>query len=347
MREYKNILVHCLVNMGDVVLATGAIALLKEVCPEAKITVMVKPAMAELMLNNPVVDDIFIFKYKEKKKSLLGMWHFVKEIRKRHFDLSISLDRKLRPAILTYLAGIPVRLGADRLFDNKKSWLTVLYTHTVHTPDDFLRTHQSELFQSVIRGFFGKNGVKLPAIANITEQHKNRAKELFASLIPSRKRIALCVKGTYYLKNWPLEKFAQLIHLLNERYQANFFIVGAPEDREYAENLIALSNISVKNWCGQTSLLELAAVLDQSDLFITIDTGGMHIAATTNVPIIGLFRCVSTRRWMPLSSKGYYVEKRLKECPTVKSPEECPMKYCVEDIEVEEVYQAVIQVLDE
>ena len=73
---------------------------------------------------------------------------------------------------------------------------------------------------------------------------------------------------------------------------------------------------------------------------ITIDTGGMHIAATTGVPIIGIFRCVSAKRWAPLCKKSYVAQHRLAECPTVDTPEKCPMHYCVQDIPVEELAAA-------
>lgn len=344
--QYRNILVHSLVNLGDVVLSTSAAALLKRVYPQAKITMMVKPAAAEIVKNNPAIDDVLIFSYKEKKKSWRDMWHFVKEVRSRKFDLSISLDRKLRPALITWLAGIPSRVGPDRVFDNKPSRVTKLFTHTIHTPDDFMNTHQSEIFQSIIRGFCNCQGTALPVIGRITAQHREKAQQLIGSLPKAEKKIALCVKGTYYLKNWPQKNFVEFIRRLAAKYDSAFFIVGAPEDREYAQQVIDGCSVPVANFCGQTGLLELAALLDKSDLFVTIDTGGMHIAATTSVPIVGLFRCVSTSRWRPLCNRGQAIEKKLPGCPAVKNPEDCPMNDCVKEIKVEDVLSASINKLN-
>ena len=347
MRQFNNILVHSLVNIGDVLLATSAIALLKKNNPTAKVTFLVKPAAAELMYNNPVVDEVIVFKYKEKKKSWQSMWYYVKELRKRQFDLSISLDRKLRPALLTWLAGIPVRIGPDRLFDNKTGWVTHLFTDVVHTPDDFLNTHQSELFQSIIRGYFGYEGTELPVIGNLTEIHQDKAEKLINVLPMKEKNIALCVKGTYYLKNWPQECFVELVKKLAQRYDAAFYIVGAPEDHEYAEQVVKMCPVPVANFCGKTTLLEYAALMNKSDLLITIDTGGMHIAATTNVPIVGIFRCVSKKRWHPMTQKSTAITTKQSDCLFVKSPEDCPGKYCVKDISVNLVYQCVIELLKE
>ena len=146
MKQYKNILVNSLVNLGDVVLTTSAIALLKKVYPQAKITMLVRPVVREAVENNPVIDEVMIFDYKAKENSLGKMWSMVKEIRHKKFDFSISFDRKSRPAILCWLAGIPVRVGPDRVFDDKPSKVTWLYTHTVQIDGETMETVADFIF---------------------------------------------------------------------------------------------------------------------------------------------------------------------------------------------------------
>ncbi|MDR1701210.1 MAG: hypothetical protein LBR56_00380, partial [Sporomusaceae bacterium] len=75
---FHNILVHSLVNIGDVLLSTSAVALLRQVCPQAKITMMVRPNAADLVLNNPAIDEVIIYDYKAKHKSIKSMWQIVK-----------------------------------------------------------------------------------------------------------------------------------------------------------------------------------------------------------------------------------------------------------------------------
>ena len=70
MKTYKNILVNALVNLGDVVLTTSAVALLRKAYPEAKITMLVKPAVQEAVENNPVIDEVIVFKYRARENSL-------------------------------------------------------------------------------------------------------------------------------------------------------------------------------------------------------------------------------------------------------------------------------------
>ncbi|WP_346353550.1 glycosyltransferase family 9 protein [Azotosporobacter soli] len=342
MRENANILISCTVNLGDVVLATAAVALLKEQYPTAGITMLVKDSVAPILEDHPLLKEVLVLPNRPKERSLKKLWQFVKEIRKRRFDMAILLDRKLRPALLAWLAGIPVRVGADRLFDNKPSSIRHLYTDVVKVPDDFLKTHQAELFQSVIRGYFHCEGSARPSIGKLSEAHRERAQALLPARREGAFRIALCVKGTYYLKDWPQENWGELLAQLDAMIDADYVIVGAPADAAYAEQIADKAKRPLKNLCGQTNLKELAALIEAVDLFITIDTGAMHIAATQPTPVIGLFRCVSANRWRPCSDSGDVLTIRLPECPAVTTPEDCPMQYCVDQIAVESVVERVL-----
>lgn len=342
MRENANILISCTVNLGDVVLATAAVALLKQQYPKASITMLVKDSVAPILEDHPLLKEVLVLPNRPKERSLKKLWQFVGEIRRRRFDMAILLDRKLRPALLTWLAGIPVRVGADRLFDNKPSAIRHLYTDVVQVPNDFLNTHQAELFQSVIRGYFQCEGSAKPSIGNLSEVQRERAQALLPERRDGALRIALCVKGTYYLKDWPQEKWLELIARIDSTIDADYVIVGAPADAAYAAQIADKAKRPLKNLCGQTNLKELAAVIEAVDLFITIDTGAMHIAATRPTPVIGLFRCVSAKRWRPCSDAGDVLTVRLPECPAVTTPEECPMKYCVDRITVESMVERVL-----
>ena len=113
---FKNILVNALVNLGDVVLTTSALALLKKNFPDTRITMLVKPVVADAVIDNPVVDDVIVLDYRAKENSFGKMRALVKEIRRREFDLAISFDRKLRPALITFLARIPRRVVPSKKF---------------------------------------------------------------------------------------------------------------------------------------------------------------------------------------------------------------------------------------
>ncbi len=324
MKQYKNILVNALVNLGDVVLTTSAIALLKKAYPQARITMLVKPVVREAVENNPLIDEVMVFQYKAKDNSFGKMMAMVKEIKSRHFDLSISFDRKLRPALLCWLAGIPTRVGPDKVFDDKPSRVTWLYTDVMHIEHNLDAVLQAETYQTIVREFTGSKEHAEPVFARITDVAEKNVEKLFLRLPKAEKRIALCVKGTFELKTWPKEYFVEVVEALAKRYDAAFFIVGAPNDREYADEVIAAMQQPVLNFCGETSLADLAAIFRKSDLLITVDTGATHIAATTGVKMVTMYGCTSPDRWHPINPNARVLTSRERCCPCTVRANECP-----------------------
>lgn len=326
MDKYKNILVNALVNLGDVVLTTGAIALLKKAYPKARITILVKPVVREAVENNPVIDDVIVFAYKPKENSWGQMMDMVKEIKRRQFDLCLSLDRKLRPALLAFLARIPERVGPDRVFGPKKSRVTWLYTKTIRMDYDLERTLQADTYQNIVRGLTGQSAEEKekPVFARITAEAKMKAECLLAQLPQAEKIIALCVKGTFPLKTWPKEYFAKVVESLAAEYKASFFVTGGPGDREYADEVIACCQVPVANFCGETNLVELAALFKKCDLLVSVDTGGGHIAATSKVPMVVMYGCTSPDRWYPINENARVLTSREDCCPCTVRAEQCP-----------------------
>ena len=323
MREYRNILVYAMVNLGDVVLLTSAIALLKKAYPQAHITMLSRPIVREVIEHNPVIDDVILFDYKAKQNSMKQMWSMVQELRRRKFDLAISFDRKLRPALLCLLAGIPVRVGPSRVLDARPSRVTWLYTHTVPITYDLDETLQAETYQEIIRGFTGAAGHEHPVLPTPTEEQRAKA-ESFLSSAAGKRKIGLCVKGTFGLKTWPKEYFAEVVRALNSRYDAAFYVTGAPGDYAYAEDVISAIGLPVENLCGKTNLMELAALYGQLDLLISVDTGGAHIAAVTGVPLVVMFGCTSPRRWHPISDNAAAFTSHEPCCPCSYRETDCP-----------------------
>lgn len=347
MREYRNILVYAMVNLGDVILTTSAIALLKKVYPQARITMLSRPIVREVIEHNPVIDDVILFDYKAKQNSIGKMWAMVQELRRRKFDLAISFDRKLRPALLCLLAGIPVRVGPSRVFDRKPSRVTWLYTHTVPMTHDLDETLQAETYQEIIRGFTGVEGHERPILPQPIEVQRAKAAALLSSAAGKRK-IGLCVKGTFGLKTWPKEYFAEVVRALNLRYDAAFYVTGAPGDYAYAEDVISTIGLPVENLCGKTNLMELTAFYAQLDLLVSVDTGGAHIAAVTGVPLVVMFGCTSPRRWHPISDHAKAFTSNEPCCPCSYGETACPsypQPNCLYHVKPAEIIRASIEYL--
>lgn len=342
---FKNILVNALVNLGDVVLTTSALALIKKNFPETKITMLVKPVVKDAVIDNPVVDDVIIFDYKAKENSFKKMRALVSEIRRRKFDLAISFDRKLRPALITFFAGIPRRVVPSKVFDDNKSRVTLLYTDVVEISHDLNKTLQAETYQEIVRKFFNIEGHETP---KFPEKNSLAADKLLARLPDAKYKIALCVKGTFPLKTWSKEYFAEVVRELKKNYDAAFFIVGAPNDRNYADEVIKEIGGGVENFCGETSLTDLAELFRRADLFITVDTGATHIAATTGVKMVTMYGCTSPDRWHPINKNAIALTSREPCCPCTFKAEQCPTypkPACLQNVTPAQVLEAAIKFL--
>ena len=329
---YKNILVNALVNLGDVILTTSALDLIKKNFPETKITMLVKPVVKDALTDNPVVDDVIVFDYKEN--SFTATRKMISEIRRRKFDLAISFDRKLRPALLNFMAGIKKRVGPSKVFDDNKSRVTLLYTDVIEISHDLNKTLQAETYQEIVRKFFNITGHGEP---HFPIKKSAVADNLMKDFPADKLKIALCVKGTFPLKTYPKEYFAEIVNNLREKYLAEFFIVGAPEDKNYADEVIA-----------QTSLTDLAEIFRKSDLFITVDTGATHIAATTKIKMIVMYGCTSPDRWHPINNNATVLTSRENCCPCTVKPEGCasyPKPNCLYNVTPQEVIMEVEKIL--
>ncbi len=318
---FKNILVNALVNLGDVVLTTSALALIKKNFPDTKITMFVKPVVKDAVIDNPVVDAVIVLDYRAKENSLKKMRELVKDIRRRNFDLAISFDRKLRPALITFFARIPRRVVPSKVFDDNKSRVTLLYTDVIEISHDLNKTLQAETYQEIVRKFFNITGHAEPVFP---KKNSPVSDKLLARLPQTKFKIALCVKGTFPLKTWSKEYFAEVVRELKKIYDAAFFIVGAPNDRDYADEVITEIGGGVENFCGETSLTDLAELFRRANLFITVDTGATHIAATTGIKMVTIYGCTSPDRWHPINKNAVVLTSRENCCPCTYKAEQCP-----------------------
>ncbi len=349
MKQYKNILVYALVNLGDVVLTTAATMLLRRAYPEAKITMMVKPMVKDAVIGSPVIDDVIVFEYRSRENSFGAMCRMVKELRDRKFDLAVSYDRKLRPALLAFFAGIPERIGPSRVFDDIPSRVPWLYTRTVPITHNLDSTLQAETYMAIANGITGEKGTAVPAIAPPQESDKAAAGKLLARLPKASKIIALCIKGTFPLKTWPKEYFGTVVRALSEKYDAVFCVVGAPGDRDYSDEVIAeMAPARVLNFCGDTTLRSLSALMSRVDLFFTVDTGAAHISATTGIPMVVVYGCTSPKRWHPINSNARVLTSNEPCCPCHYAADACPSAPktdCLWHVTPEHAYKACEELL--
>lgn len=354
---YRNILLSCTLAIGDVVMATAAAALLKKIYPGVKISFMVKALAEEIVVNNPVIDEVIAPKYAQKKLSPKLMGNVVRDLQEKNFDLFVSLDGKLRPALLAWLAGIPARVGPTCLFGSNTR-MPLLLTHNI-TVGDFKTTHYIEVLHQMLGKFCGTTEKADPVLPLVAEGDRTAVDGFLSRLGAHRYLIGLCVK-TNPLKTWPKERFAALIDRLAVKYDAAFYVIGQHHDRRYVDELGALTNAAVANFCGETTIPQLMEMLQRTDLFISLDTAPMHIASVLNTPMLAIFGSTAVASVAPLSAKAVIlaptglacipcIPNRVQVFPGISkriAPSNCADQLCMQQITVDMAATAAEKIME-
>lgn len=144
---------------------------------------------------------------------------------------------------------------------------------------------------------------------------------------------------------WPLERFAEVARRLQEEFACDFLISGGPDDAPLAAALLEQGLRHAVVACGSTTLRQLVALLQRVDLFITNDTGPMHIAAALQRPTVALFGPGELNRFRPaLPAERVRVLRHEVECAPCALAT-CSHHSCMVHLQVEPVYEAARQLL--
>lgn len=289
----KSILVSNLNNLGDVVCSTAALDLIRRAYPGVRVGLIVRPDAEGGIKGNPVVDDLYVYRY--RSGSGLGDFRRVlREVRERRYEVFLTLDRKSRSLLLARLAGIRERISPTFMHWTSKGrwylpWLsTRMVDFRLSSPYECLKG----MFEEPVRRAFGIRGEGRITTPPISDASRARARELLAPGT-GRPKVGFSVRANFPQKNWLPERFAELMDRLEERLNAFVFVTGAPGDREYVDDLLRLRRGGgALNLAGRTDIPEMVALGAAADLFVTLDTGTLHLVANSGVRrLICLFGC--------------------------------------------------------
>lgn len=306
-QNYGRILIARLDRIGDVVLSTPAIKAVRDAYPEGHIAVMVRPYARQVVEGDPDVNEVIIYDKDGREKSPAGNIRFVLGLKNRRFDAAIALHPTSRTHLLLYLAGIPVRVGYDR----KSGFL--LTRKMPHTKQFGLK-HEIDYALDVVR-YFGVEPVsrilKMPVSA---EAQRTAAKMLSGGGVKEEDLLISVNPGASCpSKRWPAERFAEAASKLAKKYGAKIAVVCSDGDKPFGDKVAALSGPECVNLSGRTTVAQLAAVLKRSKLFISNDSGPVHIACAVGTPVVAIFgrndAGLSPRRWGPTGERDIILHK--------------------------------------
>ncbi|HEY1068238.1 MAG TPA: glycosyltransferase family 9 protein [Pirellulales bacterium] len=311
----------CLIKpsaLGDVVHGLHVLSGLRKRWPQAKFSWVVNDGFADLLEGHPDLSEVIVFRRREAK-TWGGMWNvgweLAARLRRAKFDLTIDMQGLLRSGLMTLATGAARRVG----FANAREGSRWTYTDFVPVPT--METPWLSRYWPVVKAFGGPDEIQ-PARFGVTTGHRLSAAEHLAGL--PRPLIGLHPGAQWVTKRWPPENFAKLVELANRHCGASLVLVGGPGDREAADQIAAALPRQSINLAGKTSLLELAALLERLDVFVSGDSGPMHLAAAVGCPCVSLFTCTSPLRFAPKGPQHQFVattlackESRLKTCASL------------------------------
>lgn len=328
-----NVLILQSAWLGDSLLTLPLARDLKTILPDCRVTVLTLPKSGALFTDSPHVDEVVLDDKRGIHRGPRGTWRLAQDLRRRKFDLALIPHRSLRSAILARLAGIPRRIGSAA---SAGRWLftdAVPFTWLMHDLERNLALLQP--LKPDIRPRPDES-VFVARDDKATQTIGMRLRE--EGVAPQDRLVGLHPGSVWATKRWLPERFAALARGLRAQ-GLRVVLVGGESDRELCGR-IAREGAAL-DWSGRTDLMELKALMGRMALFVTNDSGPMHMATGMGVPTLALFG-PTTRElgFFPYGAGHRVVEKDLACRPcSLHGTKACPAGHflCMRLITVEEV----------
>ncbi|MFV0442944.1 MAG: glycosyltransferase family 9 protein [Planctomycetaceae bacterium] len=284
----------CLIKpsaLGDIVQTLPVLSALRRLWPEAHIAWVVKNCFADLLTDHPELDEVIGF----TPRTMSGMFlretrHLWRALREDPFDVAIDLQGLLRSGYMAWASGAPRRIG----FSCGREGSTWCYTDQLEVPPTDMPVMQR--YWKVVRAFGGSNDIP-PAQLGVLPEHRLWA----ARQILSRDQPLLAIHpgAGWQTKRWPARHFLRIAQLAAEHHDATILLIGGPDCRAAADEIVAGFGGPIIDLCGRTTLRQLAALCEQADVVLSGDSGPMHLAAAVGTRVVSIFTCTNTIRHAP------------------------------------------------
>ena len=301
-------------QIGDVVFTTPAVRAIRERFPDAFLSYIVEPAAAPIVLNNPHLNQVIVAPRRRGPRGLLDDLALGRRLRAAHFDLAIDFHGGPRASLLTWLSGAPQRLGYEIA---GRSWM---YTRRMARPRELRARHSVENQWDLLAplGIAKPDRSRYPVEMTVDGAAAVSVGDRLAAagVAADQPLIVIHVSAGNPFRRWPAGSFVDLVvSLAATDLRRRVLVTSGPSERGAANDVIAQAQARLHDGrasqvlsCGEFSLAELRALLDRATLYIGGDSGPLHIAATTPVPIVGLYGPTLPIRSAPWRDNAWITE---------------------------------------
>lgn len=313
--------------LGDIVRALPSLSYVARTFPGASISFLIGSEYVNVIEPCPYIKEIIPYKKQNNMQDFVGFVKLMPEIRARKFDLVLNLQNKKRFDVVAKLSGARYStevIEVDRPVDGVDGVFQILKTVGL-TP----RRRRYEFW------FTG-------------EDHQFAERFYARNELPQDSPIAgLCPAGGWKTKQWPLENYAALADLITDTYDTKVVVFGSKAERERAERIAELAANEVIITSGETTVRQAARLIKNCRVFVSNDSGLMHLSAHMGAPTVGIFGGTNPAIHGPVR-EGNSTVYRGADCSPCNSPE-CVLDwehyFCLSSIPAGQVFKTVRQVI--
>jgi heptosyltransferase-2 len=293
--------------VGDAVMATPALRVLRELLPGAFIGALVRPGIDEILAGSRYFDEVHI----GRPVGVMGPKRVAAKLRPRRYEHAVLLTNSFSTALITRVAGIASRIGYDRdgrgllltdKLDPPRRRDTAPFNRSSTDPGGWAPIPACEYYYNLVRHTLGRFGQKPGAMGPlelaVTPDERLAARDIFsragveAEAIAQRRLVLLNPGGNKEEKRWPAERFGALAAFVYKHHRLVPLINGSPKEAEIVAEVARAAGAGTP--CMELpkhgmTLAALKAVVGHCRLMVTNDTGPRHIAAALGVPVVTLF----------------------------------------------------------
>lgn len=375
--SYKRILAVKLADLGDLLSITPALQALRAAHPAAKIDLLAQSSSARILEGAPYVDNIikfdgFAFTHPAavlQPMRLLKILRFLVGLRMERYDAFAIFHHATTQwgTMQRTLLCMAVRAKSTAGLDNglpHTRFYTSLLTHKV-VDAGFGHMHEADYWLAVAQQLGANPNSGWRFHIPLNDQHRAFAADLLAAegIEPSKPLVAIHPGAGAFSKAriWPVKRFAGVARRLFEEKNAQFVVIGGPDEVRSASDLVQIlrsisSDLVVLHAAGRTDIHQTAALIERCDMFLGGDSGPMHVAVAVGTPVVAVFGPSNKITWGPYSPPGetgpHTVVTRNLPCQpcfyrglTLGLREGCGTRPCLIGLGVEPVVEACLATL--
>ncbi|MEJ2617337.1 MAG: glycosyltransferase family 9 protein, partial [Ignavibacteriaceae bacterium] len=297
-------------QLGDLLAGVSLFRAIKETYPESHITLIVSPFNYPGLIKNRFIDRMFIF----DKKRIFNPDYISEFYRLLREDYDVTIvpvvvSISFTSNLIARFSKSKVRIGPESL-NGEINDSRYLFDRRIKLdwrkhPD----SNVSERSLDIVRPF-GINTKNYHSEISFDEDDVKAANEFIDEMELKKEQllIGLHVGAGKPNNRWSLQKYISLINNLNQKYNAMFYLTGSTSDKEELDYIKNNCTIDAALFLNK-EIPQVAALISKSDLFISNDTGIMHVAGSTNTPQISIFGPTNPFNWAPIGNNKYFIRK--------------------------------------